>query len=67
MPMKNVATKVEGNMLWIGVDLSAKQGRTKSGKATTIADSVGYCRVPSNPKFGMKLHVYEADEKKAAA
>ena len=62
--MLNVATKIEGNMLWIGVDLTAKQGRTKSGKATTIADSLGYHRIPEASRYGMKLHIYEADSQK---
>lgn len=64
--MKNVATKVEGNMLWIGVNLDDKQGPTKSGKAITVADTEGYRNVPGTIKHGFKLHVYERQEKKAS-
>ena len=63
--MKNVATKVEGDMLWIGVRLTDKQGPTKSGKSITVADTEGYRNVPGSSKHGFKLHVYERLEKAA--
>lgn len=61
--MKNVATKVEGQMLWIGVDLSQKQGPTKSGKGVTLGATEGYRNVPGAPNLGFTLHVYERNAK----
>ena len=63
--MKNVAVKIDGDILYLGINLKDKQGRTKSGKATTIADSEGYRNIPAS-RLGFKLHVYERDEKPAS-
>ncbi len=61
--MQNVATKVEGNMLWIGIDLSEEHGPTTGGKGINVAKSEGYRRVPEATGYSFNLHVY----KKAAA
>lgn len=61
--MQNVATKVDGNMLWIGVDLSQKQEPTKGGKGVTLAKTGGYKNVQEAPRVAFNLHVYERQSK----
>lgn len=61
--MQNVATKVEGSMLWIGVDMSQKQGPTKGGKGMTLAQTGGYKNVQDAPRVAFNLHVYERQSK----
>lgn len=65
--MENVATKVEGNMLWIGVDLTQDFGPTKGGKGVNVAKSGGYRNVPDAKQYGFNLHVYKRGEKEATA
>lgn len=64
--MKNVATRVEGNMLWIGVDLTQDNGRTKSNKGTTVAATEGYRNLPGDNRYGFTLHLYKRDDKAAS-
>jgi hypothetical protein len=64
--MKNIATKIEGNMLWLGIDLTQKQGRTKGDKGTVIAATEGFRQVPDAPRMNMTFMLYERDAKGAA-
>ncbi len=57
--MQNVATKVEGNMLWIGIDLREEHGATSGGKGINVAKSVGYRPVPEAAGYAFSLHVYK--------
>lgn len=56
--MKNVALKVEGSMLWIGVDTSASQGASKTGKSEVIGTTEGNVNVPGldGVKFGLTVY-----------
>lgn len=57
--MENVATKVEGNILWIGIDLTQEHGDTTGGKGIVVAKSGGYRPVPGAPGLSFSLHVYK--------
>lgn len=65
--MKNVVTKIEGDMLYIGVKLTDKQGPTKGGKGTVLGTTEGFRNVDSNPKLAFSLMVYERNAEKKAA
>lgn len=59
----NVATKVEGNMLWIGIDLSKEHGDTTGGKGINVAKTGGYVPVGDAHGFAMNMHVYKRKPK----
>lgn len=56
--MNNIATKIEGGMLWIGIDMNQTSGPTKSGKGMNVALTGGYKALPENSKFKFNLHLY---------
>ena len=58
--MKNLTTKLDGNILTITVDLAKRQGRSKSGKTEIIASSEGNVPVsnPKNERIYLGLNVY---------
>jgi hypothetical protein len=56
--MKNVAMKVEGNILTISVDLSKSFGPSSSGKNTIIASTEGNQSVEGKEEIKVGLNVY---------
>jgi len=58
--MKNVAMKVEGNILTITVDLSKNFGKSKSGKTISIASTEGNQPIPGGKEtIRVGVNVYE--------
>ena len=62
--MRNVETKVEGNVLTIKVDLAKNLGRSKSGKSILIASTEGNATVRTQDgreiKLGLNVYTPEA-------
>lgn len=56
--MKNVAMKVEGNILTITVDLSKSFGPSSSGKNIIIASTEGNQSVEGKEEIKVGLNVY---------
>jgi hypothetical protein len=56
--VKNIETKVEGQILTIKVDLSKNFGISKSGKSIVIASTEGNTEIaPGSPiKFGLNIY-----------
>jgi len=55
--MKNIETKVEGNILTIKVDLSQDHGPSSTGKTQIVATSQGNQPVPgTNVKLGLNIY-----------
>jgi hypothetical protein len=57
--MKNIEMKVEGNKLFIEVDLSKDFGESKSGKSITIASTEGNISIPGNEEIKIGLNIYK--------
>ena len=57
--MKNIEMKVEGNKLFIEVDLSKDFGESKSGKSITIASTEGNISIPENEEIKIGLNIYK--------
>ena len=58
-PMKNVEIEiVDGDKLWIRVDLSKEFGLSKRGKSTIIATSSGPKSIPGKEEYALFLTVY---------
>ena len=51
--------KVEGNKLFIEVDLSKDFGESKSGKSITIASTEGNISIPENEEIKIGLNIYK--------
>jgi hypothetical protein len=66
MASYNLATKVEGNMLWIGIDLLAEHGDTSGGKGINVAKTGGYIPVPDTHGYAISLHLYKRKPKQPA-
>lgn len=62
--MRNVSMKVEGKILKIEVDLSARLGPSKSGKTTIVGSSDGIAKVEARGVgvFGIGLNVFTYDK-----
>lgn len=58
MAEQNMVMKVQGNKLIIEVDLSKKQGLSKSLKNTIIATTGGNIEVPGKPNIKIGMNVY---------
>jgi hypothetical protein len=54
----NIKTKVEGSKLIIEIDLTKREGRSKSGKNFIIATTGAPQAVPGAPSVMMGLNVY---------
>ncbi len=62
--MKNIEIEiVDGNKLWIRIDLSKKVGRSKSDKSTIIASTGGSKTIPGTEDTAIMLTVWEEDPK----
>ena len=62
--MRNVSMKVEGNVLKIEVDLSARMGPSKSGKTTIVASTDGIAKIEARGVgvFGVGLNIFTYDK-----
>jgi hypothetical protein len=56
--MKNVEMSVQGNTLFIKVDLSKRFGLSSSGKTTIVASTEGNVSVPTNELIKIGVNVY---------
>jgi hypothetical protein len=56
--LTNLATKIEGDILTITVDLKQRHGLSKSGKTTIIATSRGNAPLPSREEVIMGINIY---------
>jgi ABC-type multidrug transport system ATPase subunit len=56
--MKNVDMQVEEGTLTITVDLSARHGKSGSGKTTIIATTAGNVSVPGHDDIKIGLNIY---------
>ena len=56
--MTNCEMKVEGQILTIKVDLSKRNGFSKSGKNQTIATTSGIIDVPTKPEVKIGLNIF---------
>ena len=63
--MRNIVTKVEGDILHIAIDLKQTQGRTKGGKGDVIAATGGFQKLPDNHRYAFNFMLYKKDEKVA--
>ena len=61
--MKNVETKVEGDILTITVDLSKDFGPSKSGKTIVVASSLGNQSIPDKEEMKIGLNIYKYPDK----
>lgn len=61
--MNNILTCLFGQKLFISIDLSKIQGKTRSGKSLNVATSNGYRPLEIDPKLRLKLHLYELGQK----
>jgi hypothetical protein len=57
--MKNVQTKLTGEILTITVDLSKTFGSSKSGKSIIIATSEGIQQIEGKPNVSIGLNVFK--------
>jgi hypothetical protein len=56
--MKNVDIKVSGNKAVITVDLTARLGKSASGKSETVASTEGNVSSPGHEDIKFGLNVY---------
>lgn len=54
--MSNIATKVEGNMLWIVIDLSVNSGPSSTGKSTIIGSTHGNVDIGNGVKLSVNAY-----------
>ena len=64
--MKNVEMKVTGHKLVITVDLSARHGRSASGKTIIVATTEGNVSVPAHEDIKIGLNIYTKGEQATA-
>lgn len=57
--MQNVTMYVKGNTLTITIDLSKKQGVSKSGKSQIIATTAGIVDVPGGNGAKLRLNLFK--------
>lgn len=61
--MENIKQTLNGNILTLEVDISQKQGLSKSGKTIRIASSEGNKRIPNTEIFfGLNVYTKEGVE-----
>lgn len=58
--MENIDLKVVKNKLTITVDLSKKQGLSKSGKSQVIATTSGNVTIPGTDDVKLGLNIYKS-------
>jgi len=63
--MRNVAMKVEGDILTIQVDLSKNYGKSASEKSEIIASTDGNVNIPESADIKIGLNVYTKVKKQA--
>lgn len=56
--MKNVILEREGNTLIIKVDMTKRNGVSRSGKSTTIATTMGNQPIPGDEGARIGLNIY---------
>lgn len=56
--MKNVDIQVSGNKAVITVDLTARLGKSASGKSETVATTEGNVEIPGHPEVRLGLNCY---------
>ncbi len=62
--MKNVEIEiVDGDKLWIRIDLAKTVGRSKSGKSTIIASTGGSKTIPGTEDTAIMLTIWQEDPK----
>uniref|UniRef100_A0A6M3LMT6 Uncharacterized protein n=1 Tax=viral metagenome TaxID=1070528 RepID=A0A6M3LMT6_9ZZZZ len=60
--MKNIETRIDGNILTVTIDLSKRFGLSNTGKSTIIASTEG--NQPVIPGVAMGINVYTKETRR---